>query len=136
MTARWLTGICSALVALAPLQAQNVIATFYEAGTGVVQDRAQALKWYTKAAEHGYSDAEFSLGVMYDNGQGVTQDYAEAAKWYRYAAEQGYADARWSLPGWGWANFLLPIFHCARSPQGMSPRLSGQTLPGRATSSP
>ena len=23
--------------------------------------------------------------------------------------EQGYADARWSMPGWGWANFLVPM---------------------------
>ncbi|PWU09229.1 MAG: hypothetical protein C5B50_27900 [Verrucomicrobia bacterium] len=23
--------------------------------------------------------------------------------------ESGYADARWSLPGWGWANFLVPM---------------------------
>ncbi len=23
--------------------------------------------------------------------------------------ETGYADARWSMPGWGWANFLVPM---------------------------
>jgi hypothetical protein len=23
--------------------------------------------------------------------------------------EQGYADTRWSIPGWGWANFLVPM---------------------------
>ena len=23
--------------------------------------------------------------------------------------EQGYADTRWSMPGWGWANFLVPM---------------------------
>jgi len=23
--------------------------------------------------------------------------------------EQGYADLRWSMPGWGWANFLVPM---------------------------
>ena len=23
--------------------------------------------------------------------------------------EQGFADARWSMPGWGWANFLVPM---------------------------
>jgi hypothetical protein len=26
--------------------------------------------------------------------------------------------AVWSMPGWGWANLLVPLFHCYRSPQG------------------
>ncbi len=24
----------------------------------------------------------------------------------------------WSMPGWGWANLLVPLFHCYQSPQG------------------
>ena len=49
------------------------------------------------AAEQGYADAQFSLGLMYDSGQGVAQNYVEAAKWYRRAAEQGEAAARNNL---------------------------------------
>ena len=26
--------------------------------------------------------------------------------------------ASWSMPGWGWANLLVPLFHCYPSPQG------------------
>lgn len=25
----------------------------------------------------------------------------------------------WSMPLWGWANFLVPLFHCYRNPQGV-----------------
>jgi hypothetical protein len=25
----------------------------------------------------------------------------------------------WAMPGWGWANFLVPLFHCFRSHQGV-----------------
>ena len=57
----------------------------------------KAVECYTKAAEQGYAEAQFNLGVMYDDGQGVAQNYAEAAKWFTKAAEQGYADAQYLL---------------------------------------
>jgi hypothetical protein len=31
----------------------------------------------------------------------------------------GYADATWSMPGWGFANFLVPLFRFCRAPQGV-----------------
>jgi uncharacterized protein len=49
------------------------------------------------AAEQGYAEAQYNLGVMYGNGNGVVQDYAEAVKWYRLAAEQGNAKAQNNL---------------------------------------
>ena len=58
---------------------------------------ANAKYWYLKAAEQGYADAQYNLGVMYDQGQGVPQNEAEAAKWYRNAAKQGVADAQINL---------------------------------------
>ena len=58
---------------------------------------AEAVKWYTKAAEQGYAQAQYDLGLCYDKGQGVTQDYTEAVKWYRKAAEQGHAEAQYYL---------------------------------------
>ena len=57
----------------------------------------EALRWYRKAAEQGYSVAQFNLGVMYENGLGLPQDYIEALKWYRKAADQGIADAQNNL---------------------------------------
>ena len=55
------------------------------------QDYVEALKWYRKAAERGYFEAQFELGEMYANGKGVAKDDVEALKWYRKAAEQRYA---------------------------------------------
>jgi hypothetical protein len=69
----------------------------YSNGDGVVQDYKLAVKLYTKAAEQGYANAQYNLGLMYNNGQGVPQDYKQAVKWYTKAAEQGHADAQNNL---------------------------------------
>ena len=69
----------------------------YDVGQGVPQDDAEAAKWYRKAAEQDYVDAQISIGFRYEEGQGVAQDYAEAMKWYRKAAERGVAFAQYNL---------------------------------------
>jgi len=63
----------------------------------IKQDDFEAVKWYRQAAEQGYAQAQYNLGVMYYNGRGVKQDDFEAVKWYRKAAEQGDADAQANL---------------------------------------
>ena len=63
----------------------------------VPRDRAEALKWYRRAAEQGVAEAQFNLGNLYCTGQGVPQDLAEARKWYLKAAEQGDAEAQYNL---------------------------------------
>lgn len=54
----------------------------------------EAVKWYRKAAELGYADAQYALGHCYYYGQGFAQDRSEAVKWYRLAAAQGHTSAR------------------------------------------
>jgi TPR repeat protein len=56
-----------------------------------------SFKWYKRAAEKGYAEAQYMLGLMYDNGEGVPQNYSETFKWYKRAAEQGHADAQYNL---------------------------------------
>ena len=46
-----------------------------------------------KAAEQGYVEAQFSLGVCYFDGVGVPKDNEEAIKWWYKAAKQGYTEA-------------------------------------------
>lgn len=58
----------------------------YYRGYGVPQNNKQAAYWFHKAADTGYSDAQFYLGVMYARGEGVPQDYAEAYFWLDVAA--------------------------------------------------
>ena len=70
---------------------------FFSGTLGVAKDKAEAVKWFRKAAEQNVADAQFSLGVCYANGRGVTKDDAEAVKWFRKAAEQNLADAQYNL---------------------------------------
>jgi TPR repeat protein len=74
--------------------AQSNLGVMYNNGEGVLQDHAEAVKWYRLAAEQGNAKAQYNLGVMYENGEGVRQDYVEAVTWYRLAADQGHAIAQ------------------------------------------
>jgi uncharacterized protein len=55
------------------------------------------VKWYRKAAEQNYAEAQCNLGFCYAKGEGVAKDYVEAVKWFRKAAEQNYAKAQFNL---------------------------------------
>lgn len=57
------------------------------------------MRWYRLAAEQGYADAQFRLGLMYAEGRGVAKDDAEAVRWYQLAAAQGHAGAQFNLRG-------------------------------------
>ena len=77
--------------------AQQYLGNMYATGRGVLENDAEAVKWYGKAAAQGHASAQFSLGLMYFNGEGVTENDAEAVKWFRKAAEQGDALAQKNL---------------------------------------
>jgi TPR repeat protein len=66
----------------------------YYQGKGVTHDYQQAFNWYSKAAEQGVSEAQYSLGDIYCEGKGITQDYKQAFKWFSRAAEQGHSAAQ------------------------------------------
>ena len=73
---------------------------------GTPRDYIEALKWYRKAAELEYPDADLTLGNLYANGYGLEQDYKKAEQHYRKAAEAGNALAQSNLGhlyegGWG-----------------------------------
>ena len=55
------------------------------------------MRWWRKAAEQGYADAQFRLGLAYGSGEGVAMDKRGAVRWYRKAAEQGHAKAQTNL---------------------------------------
>ena len=78
-------------------QAQNELGTRYDGGNGVLQDFAEAVKWYRRAAEQGHAWGQSNLGSVYAYGRGVPQDDAEAVKWFRRAAEQRLAEAQYNL---------------------------------------
>jgi TPR repeat protein len=84
--------------------AQWRLGRIYDWGQGVDNDRAEAVKWYSKAvasyrkaAEQGDADAERALGDAYYTANGVAANVTEAVNWWRKAAEQGNADAQFEL---------------------------------------
>ena len=64
---------------------------------GLPKDANEAVKWYRKAAQQNFAQAEYDLGSCYAEGQGVMKDDAEAVKWYRKAADQNLPKAEYNL---------------------------------------
>lgn len=77
------------LAELGDADAQFLLGTMYDNGTGVTQDYNQAIKWYTLAAKQADSDAQTNLAYLYWTGKGVAKDFKESIKWYKLAAKQG-----------------------------------------------
>ena len=61
------------------------------------EEYSKAVELYSKAAEQGHPEAQFSLANCYYYGNGVEEDIIEAVRWYRKAAENGDKDAQYSL---------------------------------------
>ena len=55
------------------------------------EDKAEALKWYRKAADQGHAQAQAMLGIAYGEGFGVPQDYIQSYMWHNLASAQGEA---------------------------------------------
>ncbi len=72
-------------------------------GQGVPIDCAEAVLWYTRAADLGSEHAMFNLGNCYENGDGVAKDAEKAVVWFQRAAEKGNANAMCML-GWRFEN--------------------------------
>lgn len=72
--------------------AQSALARLYRDGaTGIPQDYAEAMKWYSQAANQGDVVALSNLGWFYRDGLGVNVDYVQSLAYYRKAAEAGDA---------------------------------------------
>ena len=89
-------------------------------GIGTVINKADAARWYKRAAEQGIVISQFMIAWMYQNGEGVLKDHADAVKWYRLAAKLGEVKAQHNLAlmyhnGFGvpqddlWAHMWLTI---------------------------
>ncbi len=63
-------------------------------------ERAEAVRWYRKAAERGHAVAQKNGGACYDKGTGVAQGNAGAARWYRKAADEGNGAAQYEREVW------------------------------------
>ena len=76
-------------------KAQRQLGICYEFGVGEIPspNLQKALKWYQKAAENEYPDAEAAcrLGYAYYDGNGVKRDLNTAKHWFGLALERGFS---------------------------------------------
>ena len=68
----------------------------------IAENYSRAVYWYTKAAEQGYADAQYELGLCYYEGRGVEQNYKKAIEWWLKAAEQNHSSSQWYLHNIKW----------------------------------
>lgn len=69
--------------------AQLLVAEAHFYGRGTETNRAEAVRWYCRAAENGDSNAQASLGLCLLRGWGCEKDVEAAVDCYRKAAEGG-----------------------------------------------
>ncbi|ORY95365.1 hypothetical protein BCR43DRAFT_505882 [Syncephalastrum racemosum] len=84
-------GHAGAMLELAKVHAEGI--------TGYLMPQPDtALRWCQRAAERGYSEAEYLLGVFYEEGRGLpAADYPRALQWFGKAASKGHRDAAQKL---------------------------------------
>jgi TPR repeat protein len=76
------------------------LAYLYDAGSGVPQDHAEAVRLMRFAADKGMPAAMNNVGIAYFRGMGgVAKDSAEAGRWYLKAAQAGDGPAMMNLAG-------------------------------------
>lgn len=73
------------------IEAVFLMGTAYDEGLGVVEDPAEAMRWFQRAAASGHTLAEHNIGNAYAAGRGVAVDAAAAVGWWLKAAAKGDA---------------------------------------------
>ena len=76
----------------------NRIGVFYDNGSGVPEDDAEAVYWYQRAADLGNLDGQNNLGYMYEVGLGVSQDLGPGGE--VVSPRRRWPASRWPSPIW------------------------------------
>jgi len=74
--------------------AQNNLGAMFDAGEGIREDNAEAVKWYRLSAAQGNPIAQNNLGAMYYAGEGAEPDKVQAYKWFYIAEKLGSDNGR------------------------------------------
>lgn len=69
----------------------NLGAAYQQLGRGVRFDRAEAIRWWLRAAEQGNTAAQYNVGLALSNGHGPN-GYVEAHMWLNLAASSASSD--------------------------------------------
>jgi TPR repeat protein len=76
-------------------EAQYAVGEALANGNDVKVNKAEASKWYGKAADQGNADAQFKLATLFHEGApGLKKSPERAAKLYEAAAKQGHVEAQ------------------------------------------
>lgn len=70
---------------------------YYHGEKGMTADVNETFRWWKKAAERGYYQAQYMIGDCYDFGRGVKEDKKEAVKWFKRSASKDYIPAVYAL---------------------------------------
>lgn len=88
-------------------ESQVDLGTLYEAGIGVVQSKAEALRWYQRAATQGNVYGQYLSGLALGRGgDGLEKNLEAAAAWFAKANAQGFYMAEESY----WRKAIEPPF--------------------------
>lgn len=78
-------------------QAQYELALMYDVGDKILENREKAARWMNLAAQNGYIDAIYSLGVWVERGYLGEPDMQKVLALYEQAAQHGHIYAITSL---------------------------------------
>jgi localization factor PodJL len=71
------------------MAAMHDLGVYFARGEGAPRDEAAAFRLFEQAAEFGFTDSQFNLGILYEQGRGVEANAGEALFWFMLAAQQG-----------------------------------------------
>lgn len=77
-------------------QAMHNVASRFDTGRGVEQDKKSAAAWYRKAANHEVARSQADLGLMLVTGEGIERNEQEGFELILRAAEYGIPQAQQS----------------------------------------
>lgn len=69
-------------------QAEFQLGEAFKYGQGINKNPVESLKWYSLAANKGYSPAQFEVGKIYAEGRGTDKNLKTALDWFEKAALQ------------------------------------------------
>lgn len=79
------------------MQAVLAIADCYKLGTGYKKDVKKSMEHLKLAADSGYAEAQYRMGLYFQNGECGQRDVFQAAYWYQKANLQGHVRAKTKL---------------------------------------
>jgi len=79
------------------VQAQMIVADFYNRGNFIEKNVEQSFKYFKMAADSGNPIAQFKVAVMYENGTGVEKNVENSFKYFKMAADNESTNSQFNV---------------------------------------